>query len=116
MESLLVADDRVVEAAAVGGPDDVKGEALVCFVVLYAGVDPASAVPELQQVLTTTLGRAMAARAVHVVPGLPRTRNGKILRRVARASYLGVPPGDRSSLQDAAVLERWPRTDAAPVG
>jgi hypothetical protein len=45
VESLLVADERVVEAAAVGVPDDVKGEALVCFVVLHAGVDPATAVP-----------------------------------------------------------------------
>jgi acetyl-CoA synthetase len=116
VESLLVADDRVVEAAAVGVPDDVKGEALVCFVVLHDGVDPATAVPGLQQVLTAALGRAMAPRAVHVVPALPKTRNGKILRRVARASYLGVPPGDLSSLEDAAVLEGWPRPDVAPVG
>jgi acetyl-CoA synthetase len=105
-----------VEAAAVGVPDDVKGEALVCFVVLHAGVDPATAVPGLQQVLTAALGRAMAPRAVHVVPALPKTRNGKILRRVARASYLGVAPGDLSSLEDAAVLEGWPRTEPARVG
>ncbi len=116
VESLLVADDRVVEAAAVGVPDDVKGEALVCFVVLHAGADPASAVPGLQQVLAAALGRAMAPRAVHVVPALPKTRNGKILRRVARASYLGVSPGDLSSLDDAGVLERWPRTDVASSG
>jgi acetyl-CoA synthetase len=116
VESLLVADDRVVEAAAVGVPDDVTGEALVCFVLLHDGVDPATAVPGLQQVLTAALGRAMAPRAVHVVPALPKTRNGKILRRVARASYLGVPPGDLSSLEDAAVLGGWPRPDVAPVG
>ncbi|MGY1707613.1 AMP-binding protein [Geodermatophilus sp. SYSU D00697] len=115
VESLLVDDQRVVEAAAVGVPDDVKGEALVCFVVLHDEVDPDAAVPALQEVLTAALGRAMAPRAVHVVPALPKTRNGKILRRVARASYLGTPAGDLSSMEDLTVLDGWPRTDTAPV-
>jgi acetyl-CoA synthetase len=116
VESLLVADERVVEAAAVGVPDDVKGEALVCFVVLRDGVDAGEAVPALREVLTAALGRAMAPRAVHVVEALPKTRNGKVLRRVARASYLGVPAGDLSSMEDVRVLDHWPRPDAAPVG
>ncbi|MGY1692393.1 AMP-binding protein [Geodermatophilus sp. SYSU D01105] len=116
VESLLVDDERVVEAAAVGVPDVVKGEALVCFVVLHDEVDADAAVPALQQVLTAALGKAMAPRAVHVVPALPKTRNGKILRRVARASYLGTPAGDLSSMEDLTVLDGWPRTDAASVG
>jgi acetyl-CoA synthetase len=49
------------------------------------------------------------------VEALPKTRNGKILRRVARASYLGAPPGDLSSIDDASILERWPRADSARV-
>lgn len=116
VESLLVADDRVVEAAAVGVPDDVKGEALVCFVVLRDGEDPEAAVAGLRDVVAGALGRAMAPRAVHAVDALPKTRNGKILRRVARASYLGSAPGDLSSMDDVSVLERWPRRDRAQVG
>jgi acetyl-CoA synthetase len=120
VESLLVADDRVVEAAAIGVPDDVKGEALVCFVVLHADsdaeTDADATVEALRDVVTAALGKAMTPRAIHAVDALPKTRNGKILRRVARASYIGAPPGDLTSLEDAAVLERWPRTDGARVG
>jgi acetyl-CoA synthetase len=116
VESLLVADDRVVEAAAVGVPDDVKGEALVCFVVLHADQDAGATATALRDVLSSALGKAMAPRAVHVVEALPKTRNGKILRRVARASYIGAPPGDLTSIEDVAVLERWPRADGAQVG
>jgi acetyl-CoA synthetase len=116
VESLLVADDRVVEAAAIGVPDEVKGEALVCFVVLHAGEDADAAVDGLRDVVTAALGKAMAPRAIHVVDALPKTRNGKILRRVARASYIGSPPGDLTSIEDAAVLERWPRADIVQVG
>jgi len=116
VESLLVADDRVVEAAAIGVPDDVKGEALVCFVVLHPGEDAGAAAAGLGDLLTVALGKAMAPRAVHVVDALPKTRNGKILRRVARATYIGAPPGDLTSIEDTAVLERWPRTDTARVG
>jgi acetyl-CoA synthetase len=116
VESVLVADDRVVEAAAVGVPDDVKGEALVCFVVLRDGEDRATAAGALRDVVTAALGKAMAPGAVHVVDALPKTRNGKILRRVARATYIGAPPGDLSSIEDVAVLDRWPRADGARVG
>jgi acetyl-CoA synthetase len=116
VESLLVADDRVVEAAAIGVPDEVKGEALVCFVVLHAGEDADAAVDGLRDVVTAALGKAMAPRAIHVVDALPKTRNGKILRRVARASYIGAPPGDLTSIEDTAVLERWPRADIVQVG
>jgi acetyl-CoA synthetase len=116
VESVLVADDRVVEAAAVGVPDDVKGEALVCFVVLRDGEDRATAAGALRDVVTAALGKAMAPGAVHVVDALPKTRNGKILRRVARATYIGTPPGDLSSIEDVAVLDRWPRADGARVG
>ena len=98
-------------------PDDVKGEALVCFVVLRPGVDGGSAPAELRGLVTAALGRAMAPRAVHVVDALPKTRNGKVLRRVARASYVQAPQGDLTSLEDASVLDRWPTAGAgaAPV-
>jgi acetyl-CoA synthetase len=116
VESLLVADERVVEAAAIGVPDDVKGEALVCFVVLRPDEDPDAAIEGLRGVVAAALGKAMAPRDVHVVDALPKTRNGKILRRVARATYIGSSPGDLTSLEDGAVLGRWPRAATARVG
>jgi acetyl-CoA synthetase len=51
------------------------------------------------------LGKSFKPGSVHLVPGLPKTRNGKILRRLARAAYLGQDAGDISSLEDASTLE-----------
>lgn len=111
VESLLVGDAAVVEAAAIGVHDDLKGEALVCLVTVRdrAQCDEGALAQRLVAVVTQALGRPMAPRAVHVVDALPRTRNGKVLRRVARAVYTGEPLGDLSALEDASVLERLPR-------
>src|SRR5207244_12908287 len=90
VESALVAHPAVAEAAAVGVPDAVKGEALVAFVVLKPGV---SDDPELREALRRRirddLGKALAPKAVEVVGELPKTRNAKVLRRLVRAAYLG---------------------------
>ena len=51
------------------------------------------------------LGKSFKPAAVHPVPALPKTRNGKVLRRLARAAYLGADPGDTSALEDPATLE-----------
>jgi acetyl-CoA synthetase len=106
VESALVAHPAVQEAAAVGVPDDLKGEALVAFVILGPG---AAAGPELEEELrtlvATSLGKALKPKAVHIVPDLPRTRNAKIMRRVIRATYLGDNPGDLTSLENPAAVE-----------
>jgi len=107
VESAAVAHPDVAEALAVGVPDDVKGEALVVFVVPR----PASGgtVPDLAAAVAATvteqLGKSFRPAGVHVVPALPKTRNGKILRRLARSAYLGLDPGDTSSLEDPAALD-----------
>jgi acetyl-CoA synthetase len=110
VESALVAHPAVAEAAAIGVPDPLKGEALVAFVVLKPGV---SDDPELRRALakaiTDDLGRALAPKAVEVVAELPKTRNAKVLRRVARAVYLGADPGDLSSLENRSALEALER-------
>jgi len=106
VESAAVAHPVVVEALAVGVPDEVKGEAIVVFAVVRASAEPgeplASAVGET---VVDRLGKSFRPAAVHIVPSLPKTRNGKILRRVARAAYLGLDPGDVSALEDPATLE-----------
>jgi acetyl-CoA synthetase len=106
VESALVAHGAVAEAAAIGVPDEVKGEALVAFVVLRPNV---ADTPELRRQLagciTAELGKALAPKSVEVVGELPRTRNAKVLRRVVRAVYLGGDPGDLSALENRSAIE-----------
>jgi acetyl-CoA synthetase len=109
IESLLVDDPDVVEAAAVGVPDDLKGEALVCFVVLTGDADPAEVLPRLESSIVSREGKATRPKAVHAVPALPKTRNGKVMRRVARAVYIGVDPGDLTALDSPEPLTTLPR-------
>jgi acetyl-CoA synthetase len=106
VESALVAHSAVAEAAAIGVPDPLKGEALVVFVVLKPGVTDS---PELRAALSRRvaedMGRALAPHAVEIVSELPKTRNAKILRRVVRSIYLGTDPGDLSSLENRGAIE-----------
>lgn len=106
VESALVAHAAVQEAAAIGVPDDLKGEALVAFVILRPGHLPS---PELSEALrdqvASQLGKSLRPKAVHVVPDLPRTRNAKIMRRVIRATYIGEPVGDLTSLENPAAVD-----------
>ncbi|HEX6539922.1 MAG TPA: AMP-binding protein [Candidatus Dormibacteraeota bacterium] len=105
VESALVADAAVAEAAAVGVPDEVKGEALVAFVVLKPGVQDSPALrAALSRRVSDELGRALRPKAVEIVTELPKTRNAKVLRRVVRAVYLGADPGDLSSLENSGAI------------
>jgi acetyl-CoA synthetase len=106
VESAAVAHPLVVEALAVGVPDELKGEAIVVFAVARADADGGEALAAgVSDAVVARLGKSFRPSAVHLVPSLPRTRNGKILRRLARAAYLGLDPGDVSGLEDAATLE-----------
>jgi acetyl-CoA synthetase len=95
----------VIEAAAIGVPDPVKGQAVVVFVVPRPGSEVAHLPGEIRLRVERSLGKPFRPAAVHVIARLPKTRNGKILRRVIRNVFLGRPPGDLSSLDDAAALE-----------
>ena len=110
VESALVAHPAVAEAAAIGVPDEVKGEALVAFVVLKPGAEDTAALrDELRRRVGDELGHALRPKAVEIVTELPKTRNAKVLRRVVRAVYLGRDPGDLSSLENTgsiAALQR----------
>jgi acetyl-CoA synthetase len=106
VESVLVANPAVAESAAIGVPDELKGEALVCFVVLRAGAEAgAGLAAQLGDEVAAALGRPLRPRAVHFVSDLPRTRNAKILRRLVRAAHLGLEPGDVSALENPASLD-----------
>jgi acetyl-CoA synthetase len=105
VESLLVGQHGVVEAVAIGVPDDLKGEALVCFCVLRAGTEPSESRRDaLMSELVRELGKPLAPKELRFIPELPRTRNGKIMRRLVRAAYLGKDTGDTSALENPGSL------------
>ena len=106
VESAATAHPAVLEAAAVGVPHDVKGECVVVFVVPRPGIEPTPALAEeVRQTVAAHLGAALRPERVHWVTDLPKTRNAKIMRRVIRAAYLGLPPGDTMALENPAAVE-----------
>ena len=106
VESVLVSHPAVVEAAAVGIPDEVKGEALWCFVVLGSGAEPTEALrAELIALVADRVGKSFRPSAVRFTAALPKTRNAKVLRRAIRAAVVGDDAGDLSALEDPATLE-----------
>lgn len=110
IESALVAQAGIAEAAVIGVPDEMKGQQVVAFVVSRPGAG-APQPDALIGAVTQRLGRAMAPALVHVVDGLPKTRNGKIMRRAIRARYLGEKLGDLSAHDPLTPLDLIPRKD-----
>jgi acetyl-CoA synthetase len=101
VESAAVAHPAVREAAAIGVPHDVKGEAIVVFAILNEGFQPGEALQEqLLSAIARQLGRPLRPQAIHAVSDLPKTRNAKIMRRVIRAAYLGHEAGDLTALEN----------------
>ncbi len=106
VESVLASHPAVSEAAAIGVPDEIKGEALVCFCVLKPNHAPDDRLrEELKSRVAAALGKALAPQSVKFAGELPKTRNAKVMRRVIRAAYLGEDPGDVSSLENPAAIE-----------
>ena len=107
VESILISHPSVVEAAAIGVPDKVKGTALVAFCVLQADESERDEIRmTLNRWLIDELGKPLAPKALHFLDDLPKTRNAKLMRRMLRAAYLGEDPGDTSALVNPEVLEQ----------
>lgn len=106
VESVLVDHPAVSEAAAIGVPDPIKGEALICFCVLRPGVAPGEKLrEELQQRVADQLGKPLKPSVLKFLSDLPKTRNAKVMRRVIRAAYLSLEPGDLSGLENPQALD-----------
>jgi acetyl-CoA synthetase len=106
IESALVAHDAVAEAAVIGVAHDIKGQAPVGFVILRKGVggDPELA-EELRRFVGESIGGLARPEAVHFTPELPKTRSGKIMRRLLRDVAEGKALGDLTTLADPGVLD-----------
>jgi acetyl-CoA synthetase len=106
VESALVSHPSVVEAAAVGLPDELKGEQLWGYAVLIPGAEGDEVLrAELVDLVAAQLGKSFRPAGVRFVRSLPKTRSAKVVRRVVRAVATGTDPGDLSSLEDPGALD-----------
>ena len=109
VESALVAHDKVAEAAVVGFPHEVKGEGIYAYVTLNAGVEYSEELRgELKQQVRAVIGPIATPDFIHWAPALPKTRSGKIMRRILRKIATGETDqiGDTSTLADPSVVEQ----------
>lgn len=110
IESILVEHPAVSEAAAIGVPDPLRGEAVICFCVLVSGEHGDEALAEaLKEKVARSLGKPLKPEAIKFVSDLPKTRNAKIMRRVIRAGYLGQEMGDLSALENPLAVDEIQR-------
>ena len=108
VESALVGHAGVAEAAGVGATESQTGQAICAFVILkesHAGISTAEMVEELRSQVAHDISPIAKPREIHVVPELPKTRSGKIMRRLLRDVAEGRELGDTSTLLDASVFE-----------
>jgi acetyl-CoA synthetase len=108
VEAALIEHPAVSEAAVIGVPDDLKGEAIVCFAVLKHGYEANAALRnELANQVVDVLGATFRPKAVLTVAELPKTQSGKIVRRLIRQRYLGESLGDVSTVENPSALEQF---------
>jgi acetyl-CoA synthetase len=101
VESALVSHHAVAEAAVIGKPDPVKGNTIKAFVILRVGNQPSDRLKQdLLHHVRTTIGPIAMPHEIDFVEKLPKTRSGKIMRRVLKAQEMGIDPGDISTLEE----------------
>ena len=106
IEDALMDHEAVRESAVIGVPDDLKGSAIVCFVILRGGYEPSDQLrADISQHVARIMGKNLKPRAVEIVPDLPRTRSMKIVRRAIQKKYLGEDPGDLASVENPRALD-----------
>lgn len=97
---MLMEHPAVAEAGVIGKPDPVVGEVVKAFVSLKSGFEPSETLRlDISAHARRRLGAAVAPKEIAFLPVLPRTRSGKIMRRLLKARELGLPEGDTSTLE-----------------
>jgi acetyl-CoA synthetase len=105
IEEVLLELPGITEAAAIGVDDSVKGQMLVVFIVTTGDIDEQALAKTISAHVETRLGKLYRPGRIHEVRQLPKTRNGKVMRRAIRSAYCGLPTGDMSSLDDRSTLD-----------
>ncbi len=106
IEDALVSFPEISEAAVISKPDNVKGEAIISFVIPKRGITPDRHLSErIKKEVRERLGPIIVPEEIHFVESLPKTRSGKIMRRVLKAVYLNQIPGDLTTLENEASVE-----------
>ncbi len=106
IETVVLETGKVLECAAIGVPDEIKGEVPVVFAVLKPGIEPSEEIKEeIKRAVAENLGKPITPKNVKFVSALPKTRNAKIMRRLIRNKFLGKPLGDISSLENPQALD-----------
>ena len=106
LESAVISHQAIAEAAVIGKPHEIKGETIVVFAILRQGCSPSDELKkELTEHLRKTVGPVATPDEIYFVSKLPKTRSGKIMRRVLKALASGLPIGDVTTLEDEASVE-----------
>jgi len=106
LESAVISHPAVAEAAVIGKPHDIKGETIVVFAILRQGFNATGDLKkDLTEHLRKTVGPVATPEEIYFVSKLPKTRSGKIMRRVLKALASGLPIGDVTTLEDEASVE-----------
>jgi acetyl-CoA synthetase len=105
IEEVLLEIPGITEAAAIGVDDPAKGQMLVVFIIVTGDVQEQTLAKAISAHVETRLGKLYRPGRIHVVQQLPKTRNGKVMRRAIRSAYCGLPAGDLSSLEDRSALD-----------
>jgi acetyl-CoA synthetase len=117
IESTLVEHEAVAEAAATGAADPERGQRIVCFVLLKSGYEPSDELAEeLRQFVAQKIGKIARPAAVLFGDDLPKTRSGKIMRRLLKDIAEGSEFGDTTTLRDATVVEDLKQKADAALG
>jgi acetyl-CoA synthetase len=113
VESTIVGHEGVAEAAVIGVPDELTGQAIVAFVTPEGDTDPDGLPEELREHVATKIGRLARPKQIVIADDLPKTRSGKIMRRLLRDIAAGKELGDVTTLRDPGVVEELKRKVAA---
>ncbi|WP_018924232.1 AMP-binding protein [Salsuginibacillus kocurii] len=106
MESALVDHPAVAEAGTIGIPDEVKGEAAICFVITKGeAIENEELKQELIKRAGEKLGKSLKPKAIYFVSDLPKTRNAKVMRRAIRSGFLNTDAGDLSALENPEAVQ-----------
>ncbi len=105
LESAVLKVPEVAEAAVVGAPDELKGQMPVVFAALHPGAKEEGVKEKIVAAIEENIGKIARPKAIYLVPDLPKTRSGKIMRRILVAIASGRDPGDVTTLANPEIVE-----------